>query len=331
MEVFNNLKKKLGVFARDVDGTIDKAAEGKSAERGRAGPGAKEKLKSVILDRELVIDEGSLEKPLWDLEIALLESDVAMPAAEEILKSLKEELIGERRKFTAKTHKIAEEALRNALLKVVSSGQFDFDTFIRDAAKPVKILFVGVNGTGKTTCIAKVAYRLRERGHSVVLASGDTFRAGAEEQIDAHAERLGVKLIKHQQGADPAAVIYDAVQHANARKLDVVLADTAGRFHTSVNLMEQLKKICRVNKPDLIIFVDEAIAGNDAVERAKQFNEAIGIGGSILTKIDADAKGGAAISIAHVTGKPILFVGTGQEYGDLEPFKPEWLVEKLIG
>ena len=239
-------------------------------------------------------------------------------------------MIGAHKKIGANTGNIVETALRNALLSVMSKEMFDFDEFIANAPKPVNIVFTGVNGTGKTTTIAKVASRLKKNGYSVVVASGDTFRAGATEQIEKHAERIGVKLIKHQHGGDPAAVIYDAMQHATAQHRDVVLADTAGRLHTNINLMDQLGKICRVTPPDLVIFVDEAVAGNDAVERAREFNETVPISGSILTKVDMDSRGGAAISIAHVTGKPVLFLGTGQKYDDLRKFDAEWYVDQLF-
>jgi fused signal recognition particle receptor len=175
-----------------------------------------------------------------------------------------------------------------------------------------------------------MAERFKEQSYSVVIAAGDTFRAGAIEQIERHADALGIKLIKHQEGADPAAVVYDAIQFAKAKHKDIVLADTAGRMHTNINLMDQLKKVCRVNNPDLIIFVDEAVAGNDAVERAKLFNSAVAFNGSILTKQDADAKGGAAISIAYTTGKPVLFLGIGQSYKDLVKFDPQWLLDRLF-
>ena len=164
----------------------------------------------------------------------------------------------------------------------------------------------------------------------MTIAAGDTFRAGAIDQIQIHADRLGIKVIKHQEGSDPAAVIYDALQYAKAHKSDVLLSDTAGRMHTNINLMAQLEKICRVSAPDLIIFVDEATAGNDAVLRASQFNDAVPISGTILTKLDADSKGGAAISIAYITQKPILFFGVGQSYDDLLKFDPEWFVEKIF-
>ena len=191
-------------------------------------------------------------------------------------------------------------------------------------------MFVGVNGTGKTTAIARIVHRLKGMNKSSVIAASDTFRAGAIEQLEKHAARLGVKLIKHKAGSDPAAIAYDAVEHAKARKKDVVLIDTAGRMQTNINLMDEMKKIKRVAKPDMIIFVGDSLAGNDAIDQAIKFNEAVEIDAAILTKIDADAKGGAALSIAHAVGKPILFVGIGQDYEDLVPFDPEWMVERLF-
>ena len=289
------------------------------------------RAKSLIFEQEVVLDEKDLKGPLWDLEMALLESDVALPVAETIVGSVKDDLVGKKKKIRADTGEIVEDALRKALHQVLSENLFDVDLFIRDADKPVKIVFVGVNGTGKTTSIAKVARYLKDQGYSVVLAAGDTFRAGAVEQIEVHANNLEMKLVKQKDGKDPAAVIFDAVEYARAHHKDVILADTAGRLHTNVNLMDQMKKIVRVVKPDLLIFVDEAIAGNDAVERARLFNEAVPIDGTILTKTDADAKGGAAISISHVTGKPVLFLGVGQNYPDLVKFEPEWLLERLLG
>ena len=292
--------------------------------------GILDKIKAAVFEQEFIIDEKSIKDYLWELEMALLESDVALPVAEKIVEGVKIELVGSRRKIGSDADKIVETALIRAISKVITVNSFDFDEFVRKATKPVSIVFVGVNGTGKTTTVAKMAERFKAQGYSAVIAAGDTFRAGAIEQIDRHAEALGIKIIKHQEGADPAAIIYDAIQYAKAKHKDIVLADTAGRMHTNVNLMDQLKKVCRVNNPDLVIFVDEAVAGNDAVERAKLFNSAVPFTGSILTKTDADAKGGAAISIAYTTGKPILFLGTGQTYKDLIKFEPEWLLERLF-
>ena len=197
--------------------------------------------------------------------------------------------------------------------------------------KPFVIVFVGFNGSGKTTTIAKLAHWLKKNGLSVVIAASDTFRAGAIEQLEEHAKRVGVRVIKHDYGADPAAVAYDAIQHAKARGIDVVLVDTAGRNELNRNLMDEMRKIVRVTKPDLVIFVGDALAGNAVVEQARQFNDAVRIDGVILTKLDADARGGAALSISHAIGAPILFVGVGQGYDDLKPFDEKWFVDRIFG
>ncbi len=292
--------------------------------------GFTQKAKALVFNREVYLDNKDLEEPLWELEMGLLESDLALSVSEAIVESVKKQLTGTTKRIGSNTGEIVEAALKKAILDVVSANTFDFDEYVKNKEKPVHIVFVGINGTGKTTSIAKMTHRLLKSDYSVILAAGDTFRAGAIDQLGIHADRLGVKMIKHQPGADPAAVIYDAVQYAKSHKIDFVLSDTAGRMHTNLNLMSQMEKICRVSTPDLIIFVDEAVAGNDAVERAAQFNEAVPIDGSILTKIDADAKGGAAISIAYITGKPILFFGIGQGYEDLKKFDSEWFIDQLF-
>lgn len=315
--------------------TTPKAKDIKEASKESAKPKKGftlfDKAKSLVFEQEVILDEKDLNEPMWALEMALLESDVALPVADEIVRSVKSELVGHKKKIGADTSAIAEDSLRSALMKLLSANYLDFDEFIKNASKPAKILFVGVNGTGKTTSIAKVARYLMDHGYSVVLAAGDTFRAGAIEQLEVHGEKLGIKVVKHKTGGDPAAVIFDAIEYAKAHNKDVVLADTAGRLHTNINLMDQMKKIVRVTSPDLLIFVDEAIAGNDAVERARLFNESVPINGTILTKTDADAKGGSAISTAYITGKPVLFLGVGQTYPDLVKFEPKWLVDRLMG
>jgi fused signal recognition particle receptor len=295
-----------------------------------AGRGLAERAKLFATGKS-VIDEGDLQSHLDDLEMALLSSDVELSVAQEILDGVEANLVGETRRRLSSTGNLVRDALREALYDVISVGQFDFDEYVADAEKPVVITFTGVNGVGKTTTIAKMARYLEERGLSTVLANGDTYRAGANEQLQEHADRLGKELISHEQGSDPAAVIYDAVEYAEAHDVDVVLGDTAGRLHTSDGLMDQLSKIDRVIDPDLTIFVDEAVAGQDAVNRAREFDNAAEVDGAILTKADADTQGGAAISIAHVTGKPILFLGTGQGYDDLTRFDPEEIVDQLLG
>ena len=312
----------------DVDS--DDAADDDDADGSSSGPGTLKRA-AAFATGKVIIEEDDLEDPLWELEMALLESDVEMSVAEEILETVEETMIGETRKQVETTGELVERALQDALVDVISVGQFDFDERIAEADKPITIVFTGVNGVGKTTSIAKLSEYLADRGYSSVMANGDTYRAGANEQLQQHAANLDRKIITHEQGGDPAAVIYDGVEYAEANDVDVVLGDTAGRLHTSDDLMAQLEKIDRVVDPDMTLFVDEAVAGQDAVMRAQEFNDAAAIDGTILTKADVDASGGAAISIAYVTGKPILFLGTGQGYEHLEPFEPEELVDQLLG
>ena len=276
------------------------------------------------------ISETKLDDLLWDLEVDLLESDVAYSVIESIKKDIKDELkhVSIER---GKIGELVETVLKNAVAHVLKSNELDFNKFIEKNKKPVVIMFVGVNGSGKTLAIAKIATLLKKYGKSCVMAAGDTFRAGAIEQLSIHAENVGVKIIKHGPGSDPAAVAYDAIDHAKAKHKDVVLLDTAGRSQTNINLMDEMAKIKRVAKPDLIIFVGDALAGNDAVEQAKRFNEVVGIDGVILTKVDTDAKGGSALSVAYTIGKPLLFIGIGQGYEDQIPFNPDWMIENIFG
>jgi len=289
-----------------------------------------QKFKTLVTEREFILTEKDVADPLFDLEMVLLESDVALPVTEAIIAHMKMSLVGTNRKIRQEPGEIVSDALREALREVLGEG-LDISAYIRSHERPVKILFTGVNGTGKTTSIAKVADLLRREGFSVVIGAGDTYRAGAIEQIRVHADRIGVRLIHHQEGADPSAVLFDTVEYARAHEIDVVLADTAGRFHNRANLMSQLEKIRRVMKPDLILYVDEATAGNDAVVRAAEFDRTVGADGVILTKADMDPKGGAAISIAYTIGKPLVFLGVGQEYSDIKPFTPDLILNEILG
>ncbi|MBO8174631.1 MAG: signal recognition particle-docking protein FtsY [Thermococcus sp.] len=294
----------------------------------------KEKLSSFV-DKvaQTEIKEKDVEEALWDLELELLEADVALEVVEELKEKIKQQLVGRKVKIGTDKKKIVEDAVRNAVLEVLTpERKIDLLEMIKSKKeKPFVIVFVGFNGSGKTTTIAKLAHWLKKHGLSVVIAASDTFRAGAIEQVEEHARRVGVKVIKHRYGADPAAVAYDAIQHAKARGIDVVLIDTAGRNELNRNLMDEMKKIVRVTKPDLVIFVGDALAGNAIIEQARQFNEAVKIDGVILTKLDADARGGAALSISHAIGAPILFVGIGQSYDDLKEFDEKWMIEKIFG
>ncbi|KYK34703.1 MAG: signal recognition particle-docking protein FtsY [Thermoplasmatales archaeon SG8-52-3] len=287
----------------------------------------------VTTDRKSTraISEEKLDDLLWELEVGLLESDVAYSVIESIKKDIKEEL-----KYASfergRINEMVESVLKNAISHVLKSSEIDFMDYIRKSQKkPIVIMFVGVNGSGKTLAIAKIATLLRKNGISSVMAAGDTFRAGAIEQLSIHADKVGVKIVKHGSGADPAAVAYDAIDHAKAKHKDVVLLDTAGRVQTNINLMDEMAKIKRVAKPDLIIFVGDALSGNDAVEQAKRFNEVVGIDGVILTKVDTDAKGGSALSVAYTIGKPLLFIGVGQGYEDQIPFEPDWMMDNIFG
>ncbi len=276
------------------------------------------------------IKNKDLEKILDELELILLSADVALPVAEEIKNGVLDNLTGKKYSRSYTLDEVVEMAVRDAVMDVLKVNEFDFDSWISEQKKPIVIMFVGINGTGKTTAIAKIANRLQKQDKTVVMAACDTFRAGAIEQLSIHADRLGVKIVKQAQDADPAAVAYDAVEHAKSKMRDVVLIDTAGRMQTNTNLIEEMKKIARVAKPSLKIFVGDSLAGNDAVEQAKVFDDAIGIDAIILTKIDTDAKGGAALSIAKTIGKPIAFVCNGQEYDDIQKFSAEWMLNRLF-
>ncbi|EHR79185.1 cell division protein FtsY [Thermococcus litoralis DSM 5473] len=294
----------------------------------------KEKLSSFV-DKvaQTEISEKDVENALWDLELELLEADVALEVVDELKEKIKQKLVGQKVKIGTNKREIVEKAVKEAVLEVLTHERhIDLLEMIKSKKeKPFVIVFVGFNGSGKTTTIAKLANWLKKNGLSVVIAASDTFRAGAIEQVEEHAKRVGVKLIKHGYKSDPAAVAYDAIEHAKARGIDVVLVDTAGRNELNRNLMDEMKKIVRVTKPDLVIFVGDALAGNAIIEQARQFNEAVRIDGVILTKLDADARGGAALSIAHAIGAPILFVGVGQGYDDLMPFDEKWMLEKIFG
>ena len=276
------------------------------------------------------IKEDGLDDMLWELEVALMEADVALPVVEEIKQGVRDNLLGKKFSRGHTLEEVVELSLKDAVHNVLKLNEFDFDEWFSQQKRPVSIMFVGINGTGKTTAIAKIANRLQKQGMTVVMAAGDTFRAGAIEQLSIHADRLGCKIIKHNQDADPAAVAYDAIEHAKAKRRDCVLIDTAGRMQTNSNLIDEMKKIVRVAKPDLKVFVGDSLAGNDAVEQARAFDEAIGVDAVILTKIDADSKGGAALSIAHTIGKPIAFVCNGQEYDDIIKFDSDWMLKRLF-
>ena len=279
------------------------------------------------------IKEDDISDILDELFMSLLEGDVAYEVANRIVESVKEDLIGKKIQRRGDMELFTTNALKKAITEIIDNGSFDLLGEIEKSkqnGEPYKIMFVGINGTGKTTTIAKMATYLEKHGYSSVFGASDTFRAGAIEQLEHHAKKLNLKIIKHERNSDPAAVAYDAVEHAKATGKNVVLIDTSGRMQTNANLMDEMKKIKRVSQPDFVMYVGDALMGNDATEQATKFNEVIDIDGIILTKADADAKGGAALSIGHVIHKPILFIGTGQSYDDLMEFKPEWMINLIF-
>jgi fused signal recognition particle receptor len=267
--------------------------------------------------------------------LELVQNDVAYSVAKQICDALQDKLRSvEVRRFSDSTAP-AKEILRQVLGELLrGSGEESFFKVLdekRTEHKPAVLLFVGVNGTGKTSSIAKIGHMLLRKRFSVVLAAADTYRTGSIEQIEEHARRIGVRTIRHDYGGDAAAVAFDAINYANANGINAVLIDTAGRMQTNRNLLEEMKKIARIAKPDLTILVVDALTGNDAVEQGKSFSQAVNIDGVILTKLDADAKGGSAISMASVLGKPIFFAAIGQNYEDIVSFEPDQIVEKIIG
>lgn len=284
---------------------------------------------------KILITEEKFENFFWELELMLLENNVAYEVIEEIKKELAEKIIG--KEFQrGKIQDVLSSSIKEIIEKILLQP-FDLIEKIKqergksdETKRPYVILFLGINGSGKTTTLAKLAYLLKKNGLSCVLAASDTFRAAAIQQLEKHAEALGIRLIKHDYGADAAAVAYDSIEYAKAKGIDAVLIDSAGRLHSNRNLMDELAKLVRVSKPDLKIFVGEMLTGNDCIEQAKEFDKAVGIDAVILTKSDVDEKGGTAISIGYMLKKPILFLGTGQKYSDLEEFDKKKIMDKIF-
>ena len=286
---------------------------------------------------KIVVTELKAEKlrPILDeFRLNLIENDVAVPVAYYITDELEKRLDGAQVKRLGDRKDLVKETLHDVLIEILTTKEeinlLDRIEQKRKTKEPYAILFVGINGTGKTTSIAKVTKFLMKNGYSVVLSGSDTYRPGSIEQLEEHSKRLGVRMIKHKYGADPAAVAYDTISHAQSRGINVVLIDTAGRIQTDRNLMSELAKIKRVVNPDLTILVIDALIGNDAVLQAEEFHKSVNVDGTILTKVDADVKGGASLSVAHVTGKPIIFIGVGQTYEDLKTFDPEMFTQMIL-
>ena len=286
-----------------------------------------------ISQREL--SEKDLDESLFDLNIALLESDVSQEVIDDLSQQIKDNLVGMKLQKHETTEQIIASTLKDNFSKILAkAGSVDLISAINTKKQrkggPFKIVFLGINGTGKTTTVAKVANLLKKSGFSVVIAAADTHRAGAIEQISSHAEKLSIKVISQRYGADPSAVSRDALEYANKHYIDVVLIDTAGRMQTAKNLMDEIGKIVKVIKPDIKLFVGDSLSGNDTINQAREFFSYTEFDGAILTKTDADAKGGSAISISYITSKPIIYLGVGQGYDDIIKFNREQFVESIF-
>ena len=315
-------KEEEKIVDEEVETTETKVETSEEPEEKQSFLG---KVKTSLTTKKISAEK--FEELFWDLELALLENNVSVEVIEKIKEDLKKELVD--KPLPRDVPRKIEETLKQTLTEILSFDKVDLLELAEKKDKPLVIAFFGINGTGKTTSIAKLAHYFQKHKLSVVLAACDTFRAAAIQQLEEHADKLGVKIIKHDYGADAAAVAFDAIKYAEKNRIKVVLLDTAGRLHSNTNLMQELEKILRVAKPDLKIFVGESITGNDCIEQAKQFNDLIEMDGAILTKTDVDEKGGAALSISYTIKKPILFLGMGQRYEDLEEFDAEVILKRL--
>jgi len=332
--MFSGLKKKiLSWFGKREKETAEKKEEeDKKQDLLKKEDKIKDKEDGFFSKIIKKITNYELKKEDFDgafeeVEISLLENNVALEVVEKIKESLEKNLVGKKMKKGDAERKI-KELLKEAVLSVLIEPE-DLIEKIKNKEGVFCIIFFGINGTGKTTTIAKIANKLKKEGISCILAAGDTFRAASIEQLEKHAKNLSIPIIKHEYGSDAAAVGFDAIKYAEKNKIKVVLIDTAGRMYTKINLLKEMEKIIRVCKPDLKIFVGESIAGNDVIEQAKTFNEAIGIDGIILSKADVDEKAGAILSVGYITGKPIYYLGVGQNYEDLMNFSKKEILNNL--
>lgn len=281
------------------------------------------------------LSEKDLDESLFDLNVSLLESDVSQEVIDDLSKQLKQKLVGVKLQKDESAEKIMSDTLKDSFSSILTkAGSIDLIHSIQSKKQnkggPFKIVFLGINGTGKTTTVAKIANLIKKAGFSVVIAAADTHRAGAIEQISSHAEKLSIKVISQRYGADPSAVARDALEFARKHYVDVVLIDTAGRMQTAKNLMDEIGKIVKVIKPDLKLFVGDSLSGNDTINQAKEFFSYTEFDGAILTKADADAKGGSVISISYITSKPVIYLGVGQSYDDIMMFNKEKFVDTIF-
>ncbi|MBS3052442.1 MAG: signal recognition particle-docking protein FtsY [Candidatus Aenigmarchaeota archaeon] len=337
--MFDFLKKKISNVVSSVTKMVTKEDKSKPKKEKKETE-VKEKKTTVkeVAERifkkvtERQITEDDVNNIFNQVEMNLLEADVAVSVIDKFKEDLKNNLLGKDTKRT-QVKEVIENSFRNSLLEILTTPEIDLEKIIqkkRSEDKPTLFIFLGFNGSGKTTSLAKFAKWLIDKKYSVVFAAGDSFRAASIEQLEEHANKLRVKVIKHQYGADPAAVVFDAVKHAESHNINVVLADTAGRTHVNKNLMDQLEKVCRVNKSDLKILVLDSLTGNDIINQCEMYDKAVGVDALILTKVDVVERGGSILSAAYVLKKPILFLGIGQEYENFEKYNPDKIAENLL-
>jgi fused signal recognition particle receptor len=326
-------QKKPGFFGRIIPGRKEEKPKEQTVKKqpfSGAGTGMKHFGKGL---GEMVLEKKMSEKDIDDffseIELDLMEANVALEVVDFLKERIKQHLVNKQFK-RGKVKDSLIKAFEDILMEIFDQGTVDLEELLKKK-KPVCIVFIGFNGSGKTTSIAKLTRYLQDRKYKVVLAAGDTFRAASIEQLENHGKRLGVKVIKHEYGADSAAVIFDAVKHAESKGIDFVLADTAGRTHQDKNLMDEIKKVVRVNKPELKVLVVDSLTGNDVIEQAQQFDKTVGIDCMIFTKVDVNQKGGSLLSACYAIKKPILFIGTGQSYDSIEIFEPKKFVKDLMG
>jgi fused signal recognition particle receptor len=274
-----------------------------------------------------------VESLLQDFYLQLVAADVAVETADAVVEGLRQRLKEFRIPRFSDKREMVKDVLKSTLSTVIKTASIQ-DVLKtaeerRKSGRPVVIMFVGPNGSGKTSTVVKLAHYLRKKGYSAILASADTFRAGAIEQLETLGEKAGFLVVSQQYGADPAAVAVDAINKAASLRANFVIIDTAGRTEVDRGLLEEMRKIKRVAKPDYVIYIGDALAGNVAVNQARMFDEVVGVDFVVLAKLDADAKGGSAVSISHATGKPLLFVCTGQELDDLDDNPRQRLLDAL--
>lgn len=333
--MFKFLKEKikeaiLGI-TKKVETEIEEKPQEKKEESKAEEPKQKKSIFKKIHERVTLkkIDKTRFDELFFDIEIALLENNVAQEVVEKIKQQLEIDLVDKPLKRT-EVSSIVKSSIKKALEEILDLEKIDLPKLIKNSSKkPYIILILGYNGVGKSLTISKIAYFLKNKDFKVILAAGDTFRAAGSSQLAEYAKKVDIPMIKGQTGSDSCSIIYDAVSSAKAKDYDVVLADTAGRVHSNQNLLNELKKIVRVNQPDFNLLVIDSMTGSDVVQQVQEFNKAVKVDALVITKVDTYEKGGALLSAAYILKKPILFLGVGQNMSDLKEYNKELIISSL--